>query len=67
MFIGNVHVRLLLFLDDLVLTLESEVGLKQQLDMLQQLCVERGFIVNVEKKKSWCPTLLTHAKSLCLR
>ncbi len=48
----DVHVWLLLFADDLVLTLESEVGLQQQLNTLQQFCIERGFIVNVEKTKA---------------
>jgi hypothetical protein len=46
----NVHIWLLFFADDLVLTTESEVGLQQQLDTLQQFCVERGLIVNVKKK-----------------
>jgi len=46
-----VHVWLLLFADDLVFTSESEVGLQQQLDALQQLCVECGLIVNVKKTK----------------
>ncbi len=46
------HVWLLLFADDLVLTLESEVGLQQQLDTLQQFCVECGLIVNMEKTKA---------------
>jgi hypothetical protein len=47
----DVHVWLLLFADDLTLTLESKVGLQQQLDTLQQFCVERGLIVNVKKTK----------------
>jgi hypothetical protein len=47
----DVHVCLLLFADDLILTSESEVGLQQQLDTLQQFCNERGLIVNVEKTK----------------
>ncbi len=46
------HVWLLLFADDLVLTSELEVGLQQQLDTLQQFCIERGLIVNVEKTKA---------------
>jgi hypothetical protein len=46
------HVWLLLFVDDLVLTSESEVGLQQQLDTFQQFCAERGLIVNVEKTKA---------------
>jgi hypothetical protein len=50
--LADVHVWLLLFTDDLVLTSESEVGLQQQLDTLQQLCIERGLIVNVEKTKA---------------
>jgi hypothetical protein len=48
----DVHVWLLLFVDDLVLTSESEVGLQQRLDTLQQFCTERGLIVNVEKTKA---------------
>ncbi len=63
----DVHVWLLFFVDDLALTSESKVGLQQQLDSFQQFYTERGFIVNVKKKKSWCSILLTHAKSLCLK
>ncbi len=37
--LAHVHVWLLLFADDLTLTSESEVGLQQQLDTFQQLCV----------------------------
>ncbi len=47
----DVHIWLLFFVDDLALTLESEVGLHQQLNAFQQLCVERGLIVNVKKTK----------------
>ncbi len=47
----DVHVWLLFFADDLVLTSKSEVGLQQQLDALQQFCVERGLIMNVKKTK----------------
>jgi hypothetical protein len=65
--LANVHVWLLFFADDLVLTSELEVGLQQQLDALQQFCVERGLTVTWKKQKSWCPTLLTHAKNLCLK
>jgi len=36
--LADVHVWLLLFADNLALTLESEVGLQQQLDALQQFC-----------------------------
>jgi len=42
---------LLLFADDLALTSESEVGLQQQLDTLQQFYAERGLTVNVKKTK----------------
>jgi hypothetical protein len=63
----DVHVWLLLFANDLILTSESEVGLQQQLDALQQFCVERALIVNMEKTKAMCLILLTHAKSLCLK
>ncbi len=50
--LANVHVWLLLFANDLVLTSESEVGLQQQLNMLQQFCAKRGLIMNVEKIKA---------------
>jgi len=46
-----VHVWLLLFADDLALTSESEVGLQQQLNTLQQFYVKRGLTVNVKKTK----------------
>ncbi len=46
----NVHIWLLFFADDLALITKSEVGLQQQLDALQQFCVERGLIVNMKKK-----------------
>jgi hypothetical protein len=49
--LADVHVRLLFFVDDLALTLESKVGLKQQLDALQQFCVEHGLTMNVKKTK----------------
>jgi hypothetical protein len=50
--LGDMHIWLLLFANNLVLTLKSEVGLQQQLDTLQQFCVDRGLIVNVEKTKA---------------
>jgi hypothetical protein len=50
--LADMHVWLLLFADDLVLTSESKVGLQQQLDTFQQFCVQRGLIVNVEKTKA---------------
>jgi hypothetical protein len=50
--LADVHVWLLLFVDDLVLASESEVGLQQQLDTLQQFCTKGGLIVNVEKTKA---------------
>jgi len=49
--LADVHVWLLLFVDDLVLTSESKVGLQQQLNTLQQFCAERGLTVNVKKTK----------------
>ncbi len=63
----DMHIWLLFFADDLVLTLESEVGLQQQLNTLQKFCAKRGLTMNVKKQKSWCSILLTHAKSLCLK
>ncbi len=55
------------FVDDLALISESKVGLQQQLNVFQQFYVEHGLTVNVKKQKSRCSTLLTHAKSLCLK
>jgi hypothetical protein len=49
--LADVHIWLLFFADDFVLTSELEVGLQQQLDALQQFCVEHGFTVNVKKTK----------------
>jgi hypothetical protein len=49
--LADVHIWFLFFVDDLVLTSKSEVGLKQQLDTLQQLCAERVLIVNMKKTK----------------
>ncbi len=46
----DVHVWLFLFADELALMSESKVGLQQQLNALQQFCVEHGLIVNVKKK-----------------
>ncbi len=50
--LANMHVWLLLFANNLVLTSDSKVGLHEQLDMLQQFCAKRGLIVNVEKTKA---------------
>jgi hypothetical protein len=49
--LADVHVWLLFFANDLALTSKSEVGLQQQLDALQQFCVERGLTMNVKKTK----------------
>jgi hypothetical protein len=49
--LADMHVWLLLFVDDLALMSESEVGLQQQLDALQQFYVKRGLIMNVKKTK----------------
>jgi len=49
--LADVHVWLLVFANDLALTSESKVGLQQQLDALQQFCVEHGLIVNMKKTK----------------
>ncbi len=46
----NLHVWLLFFADKLVVMSKSEVGLQQQLDTLQQFCVEHGLTVNMKKK-----------------
>jgi hypothetical protein len=50
--LAGMHIWLLFFANDLVLTSESKVGLEQQLNTLQQFCVEHGLIVNVEKTKA---------------
>jgi hypothetical protein len=47
----DVQIWMLLFADDLVLTSESEVGLQQQLNILQQLCAKCKLIVNMKKPK----------------
>ncbi len=47
----DLHVWLLPFVDDFILMSESEMGLQQQLNMLQQFCVERGLTMNVKKTK----------------
>jgi hypothetical protein len=49
--LANLHVWLLLFADDLASMSESEVGLQQQLDTLQQFCAECGLTVNFKKIK----------------
>jgi hypothetical protein len=49
--LANLHVWLLLFANDGSLMSESEVGSQQQLDTLQQFCVECGLMVNVKKTK----------------
>jgi hypothetical protein len=46
----NLHVWLLLFVDELTLMLKSEVGLQQQLNTLQQFSIEHGLMVNMKKK-----------------
>ncbi len=47
----DLHVGLLLSVDDLTLMSNSEVELQQQLYTLQQFCVEHGLRVNVKKTK----------------
>jgi hypothetical protein len=49
--LADLHIWLLFFANDFVLTSESEVGLQQKLDTLQHFCVEGGFTVNVTKTK----------------
>jgi hypothetical protein len=57
----DVHVWLLLFVDDLALTSESEVGLQQQLDVFQQFCAERGLTMNMKKTK----VMVFNSTNLC--
>jgi hypothetical protein len=49
--LADMHVWLLLFIDHLVLTSKSKVGLQQHLNAFQQFCAERGLTVSVEKTK----------------
>jgi hypothetical protein len=49
--LADIHIWLLLFVDDLALMSESEVELQQQLDALQQFCAEHGLTMNVKKIK----------------
>ncbi len=46
----NMHVWLLFFANDLVLTSKLEVGLQQQLNALEYFYVDRGLIMNVKTK-----------------
>jgi hypothetical protein len=50
--LADVHVWLLLFVNDLALMSKLEVGLWKQLNTFQQFCVERGLTVNVKKTKA---------------
>ncbi len=50
--LADVHVWLLFFAKDLALTLKLEVGLQQQLNVLQQFYAERELTMNVKKNKS---------------
>jgi hypothetical protein len=47
----DLQVWMLLFINDLVLTSRSEVGLKQQLNTFQQFCAKCGLTVNMKKTK----------------
>ncbi len=47
----DLHIRLLLFVNDFTLMSESEVELQQQLDSLQQFYVKHGLRVNMKKTK----------------
>jgi hypothetical protein len=49
--IANMHVWMLVFINDLALTSESEVGLQQQLYVFQLFYVKCGLTVNVKKTK----------------
>jgi hypothetical protein len=47
----DLHVWLLFFADDFALMSKSEVGLQQQLEIVQQFYAKLGFRVNVKKTK----------------
>jgi hypothetical protein len=47
--LANVRIWLLLFVDNLALMSESEVGLQQLLNAFQQFYVKRGLTMNVKK------------------
>jgi hypothetical protein len=49
--LGQLAVRLLLYVDDLAFMSHTRVGLQKQLDVLQAFCCERQLIVNVKKTK----------------
>jgi hypothetical protein len=49
--LGQLAVRLLLYVDDLALMSHTPAGLQKQLDVLQAFCYERQLIVNVKKTK----------------
>jgi hypothetical protein len=49
--LGQLAVRLLLYVDDLALMSHTLAGLQNQLDVLQAFCCERQLTVNVKKTK----------------
>jgi len=49
--LGQLAVRLLLYVDDLALMSHTPVGLQKQLDVLQVFCYERQLTLNVKKTK----------------
>jgi len=49
--LGQLAVRLLLYVDDLALMSHTPIGLQKQLDVLQAFCCECQLIVNVKKTK----------------
>jgi len=49
--LGQLAVRLLLYVDDLALMSHTPAGLHKQLDVLQAFCCERQLTVNVKKTK----------------
>jgi hypothetical protein len=60
--LGQLAIRLFLYVDDLALMSHTPVGLQKQLDVLQAFCYERQLIVNVKKTK--VVVFETH-KSMC--
>jgi hypothetical protein len=60
--LGQLVVRLLLYVDDLALMSHTPAGLQKQLDVLQTFCCERQLTVNVKKTKV---VVFEARKSMC--
>jgi hypothetical protein len=49
--LADIVIKLLLYADDLALMLETPQGLRKQIDVVSEFCVERQLVINVSKTK----------------